>query len=86
MSASVDMAGSMSFNGQSLNQQQRISADMRSMSSKKYCFIVSCCNVVVLGKFLRNDLVIPRAGYRSYVTGSIHGWSRSHLTCISGGC
>ena len=27
-----------------------------------------------------------RAGCRSYVTGSIHGCSRSHLTYIPGGC
>ena len=25
-------------------------------------------------------LTVPRAGDRSYVTGSIHGWTRSHLT------
>ena len=34
----------------------------------------------------RHGLAVPRAGDRSYVTGSIHGWSRSHLTYISGGC
>ena len=39
--------------------------------------------VVPLGKALngivlrqRHGLAVPRAGYRSYVTGSIHGWSR----------
>ena len=29
---------------------------------------------------------VPRAGDRSYVTGSIRGWSRSHLTYEPGGC
>ena len=28
----------------------------------------------------------PRAGDRSSVTGSIRGWSRSHLTYFMGGC
>ena len=28
----------------------------------------------------RHDLTVPRAGDRSNVTGSIRGWSRSHLT------
>ena len=32
----------------------------------------------------RHGLVIPHAGSRSYVTGSIHGWSRSHLTYYTG--
>ena len=27
-----------------------------------------------------NGLEVPRAGDRNYVMGSIHGWSRSHLT------
>ena len=40
--------------------------------------ICSCCK--------RHGLAVPRAGDRSYVTGSIHGWSRSHLTYITGGC
>ena len=31
-------------------------------------------------------LAVQRAGDRSYVTGSIRGWSRSHLTNIPGGC
>ena len=34
----------------------------------------------------RHGLTVPRAGYRSYVTGSIRGWSRSNLTYIEGGC
>ena len=34
----------------------------------------------------QNDLVVRRANYRSYATGSIHGWSRSHLTYVQGGC
>jgi len=39
MSASVDMSSNVSFNGQSINQQQRVSADMRSYSSKaKFVF------------------------------------------------
>ena len=33
----------------------------------------------------RHGLAVPRAGDRSYVTGSIGGWSRSHLTHITGG-
>ena len=33
----------------------------------------------------RHGLAVPRAGDRSYVTGSIHGWSRSHLTYVTGG-
>ena len=28
----------------------------------------------------RRGLAVPRTGNRSYVMGSIHGWSRSHLT------
>ena len=34
----------------------------------------------------RHGLAVPRAGDRSYVTGSIRGWSRSHLTYLTGGC
>ena len=34
----------------------------------------------------RHGLAVPREGDRSYVTGSIRGWSRSHLTYIPGGC
>ena len=34
----------------------------------------------------RHGLVVPRAGDRSYVTGSIHDWSRPHLTYVTGGC
>ena len=34
----------------------------------------------------RHGLAVPRAGDRSYVTGSICDWSRSHLTYITGGC
>ena len=34
----------------------------------------------------RHGLAVPRAGDRSYVMGSIHGWSLSHLTYITGGC
>ena len=34
----------------------------------------------------RHGLAVPRAGERSYVTGSIRGWSRSHLTYMTGGC
>ena len=34
----------------------------------------------------RHGLAVPRAGDRSYVTGSVRGWSRSHLTYITGGC
>ena len=34
----------------------------------------------------RHGLAVPRAGDRSYVAGSIRGWSRSHLTYITGGC
>ena len=33
----------------------------------------------------RHGLAVPRAGDRSYVAGSIRGWSRSHLTYITGG-
>ena len=28
----------------------------------------------------RHGLAVSRADYRFYMTGSIHGWSRSHLT------
>ena len=34
----------------------------------------------------RHGLAVPRAGDRSYVTGSIRGWSRSQLTYLTGGC
>ena len=34
----------------------------------------------------RHAPAAPRAGDRSYVTGSIHGWSRSHLAYVAGGC
>ena len=34
----------------------------------------------------RHGLAVPRAGDRSYVTGSIRGWSRSHLTYLMDGC
>ena len=34
----------------------------------------------------RHGLAVPRAGNRSYVTGSTHGWSRLHLTYVTGGC
>ena len=41
----------------------------------------------VLGKVCqRHGLAVPRAGDRSYETGSIRGWSRSHLTYVTGGC
>ena len=34
----------------------------------------------------RHGLAVPRAGDRSYVTGSIRGWSRSHhSTYLTGG-
>ena len=33
-----------------------------------------------------NVLDIPHTSCRSYVTGSIRGWSRSHLTYSPGGC
>ena len=33
----------------------------------------------------RHGLAVPRAGDRSYVTGSIHGWSRSYLAYMTGG-
>ena len=35
---------------------------------------------------IKHDLAVPRADDRSYVTGSIRGWSRSHLTYIKGDC
>ena len=34
----------------------------------------------------RHDLAVLRAGNRSYVSGSILGCSRSHLTYLSGDC
>ena len=34
----------------------------------------------------RHGLAVPRAGDRSYVTGSINSWSRSHLTHVTGVC
>ena len=34
----------------------------------------------------RHGLAVPRAGDRFFVTGSIRGWSRSHLTYLTGGC
>ena len=34
----------------------------------------------------RHGLAVPRAGDRSYVTGSIRGWSQSRLTYLTGGC
>ena len=34
----------------------------------------------------RHSLAVPRAGERSYVTGSIRGWSRSHLTYVTDDC
>ena len=35
---------------------------------------------------MRHGLAVPRAGDRSYETGSIRGWSRSHSTYLTGGC
>ena len=32
----------------------------------------------------RHGLAVPGAGGRSYVTGSIRGWSRSRLTYLTG--
>ena len=34
----------------------------------------------------RHGLAVPHAGDRFSVTGSIRGWSRSHLTYVTGGC
>ena len=34
----------------------------------------------------RRGLAVPSAGDRFYVTGSICGWNRSHLTYVMGGC
>ena len=34
----------------------------------------------------RHGLAVPPADDRSYVTGSIRGWSRSQLTYLAGGC
>ena len=39
-----------------------------------------------LARSQRQGLAVPRAGGRSYVTGSILGWNRSHLTYIPDGC
>ena len=39
-----------------------------------------------LGFGQRHGLAVPRAGDRFCVTGSIRGWSRSHLTYVTGGC
>ena len=36
--------------------------------------------------YRRHGQAVPRAGCRTYRTGSIHGWRRSHLPCIPGGC
>ena len=40
----------------------------------------------IFGLCQRHGLAVPRAGDRSYVTGLIRGWSRSHLTYVTGGC
>ena len=34
----------------------------------------------------RHGLAVLRAGDRFYVTGLIHGWNRSYLTYVTGGC
>ena len=49
---------------------------------------VKAVNVHKIDLILRHGpaLEAPRAGHRFYVTGSIHGWSRSLLTHIPGGC
>ena len=41
-----------------------------------------------LEKYLqkRCGLAAPRTGDRSYMTGFVRSWSRSHLTYVSGGC
>ena len=41
---------------------------------------------IILNLRQRHGLAVPRAGDRSYVTGSIRGWSRSQLTYLMGGC
>ena len=54
---------------------------MHSLCRKNVTAIVDafgCCQ--------RHGLAVPGAGDRSYVTGSIRGWSRSHLTYLTGGC
>ena len=45
-------------------------------------FIKCRCNLLCQ----RHGLAVPRAGDRSYAMGSIHGWSRSRLTYVTGGC
>ena len=49
------------------------------------CFLFSLKKLAV-ASCQRHGLAVPRAGDRSCVTGSIHGWSRSHLTYITGDC
>ena len=41
---------------------------------------------VVPRLYQRHGLAVLHAVYRSYVTGSIHGWSRLHLTRVPSGC
>ena len=36
--------------------------------------------------YQQQGIAVPRGGDRSYVTGSIRGLSKSHLTCMPGGC
>ena len=36
----------------------------------------------LIANYSIRGLAVPRAGDKSYVTGSIHGWSQSHLTYI----
>ena len=36
----------------------------------------------LIANYSIRGLAVARAGDRSYVTGLIHGWSRSHLTYI----
>ena len=45
----------------------------------------SCINSYCMNS-QQYGLAVPRAGDRSYVTGSIRGWSRSQLTYLMGGC
>ena len=63
------------------------------LNSSVYYFMLtfgfSLCTIILLRLSLvqqRHGLAVPRAGDRSYVTGSIRGWSRSQLTYLTGGC
>ena len=55
-----------------LGAENWTSADM--MTLKEPVLLLRGENVVTL------LIAVPRSGCKSYVTGLIHGWSRSHLT------